>query len=406
MTDAGGGTAHRKLLLQLVAFAAFLRPLAATIYLPSLVPLRDDLATTTVLVAATITVYNLALALAQIAYGPLVDRFDARRVLLAGVAVFGLGSLAGALAPNVWVLLVARVIQAAGIGAAGVVGMALVSDLFPARERGSAMGTFQLWSSLGASAGPLLGAAMALFAPWEGTFLLLALASGGVLLLLWRALPAQRVSTEALSLRSVTQVLSHPPVLTAFLLGAAVFYGLYVYHALLPFIMDEEMGLSPTVVGLVLAILPLAVSAGSVAGGRLTDRWGSRTAILAATALAFLSFGLFALEMRGGQPGAVPLLLLALVGSGFAVGANLPPQMSLVVGWFPRIRGTASGVYFAGRFLGSSVGPLGAALLLSAGGYLYAFGSSALLFLLGLALAAAWVRDAPRPAAPQPGEVA
>ena len=78
--------------LYLVSLAAFLRSFAQVIYVPSLAVMRTDLNTTATMLGITISIYGLCLAFAQIAYGPIVDRFDSKRILLMGLSLYLLGS--------------------------------------------------------------------------------------------------------------------------------------------------------------------------------------------------------------------------------------------------------------------------------------------------------------------------
>ena len=66
--------------LYLVSLAAFLRSFAQVIYVPSLAVMRADLNATATMLGVTISIYGLCLAFAQIAYGPIVDRFDSKRI--------------------------------------------------------------------------------------------------------------------------------------------------------------------------------------------------------------------------------------------------------------------------------------------------------------------------------------
>ena len=77
--------------------------------------MRTELATTTAVIGLTLSVYGLLLAISQIAYGPIVDRFDSKRILLGGMTLFSLGSLAGFFANGVELFLVARGLQALGV---------------------------------------------------------------------------------------------------------------------------------------------------------------------------------------------------------------------------------------------------------------------------------------------------
>jgi DHA2 family methylenomycin A resistance protein-like MFS transporter len=115
--------------------------------------------------------YALVLAAFMLSAGDLVDRFGSRRLFLAGLVLFGLGSAACAAAPSVGVLIGARVVQ--GFGAAAILptSLAVVNQLFPdAGERPRAIG---IWAGIGGSAlvfGPVLGGLLVGPLGWRAIF--------------------------------------------------------------------------------------------------------------------------------------------------------------------------------------------------------------------------------------------
>ncbi|MER5494462.1 MFS transporter [Streptomyces sp. NPDC002490] len=122
-----------------------------------LAPIIDDLDTTSVQAQWVQESYAISFAALLLVTGRLTDLCGARRVLLAGLAVFGLTSIAAALAPGGGPLVLARFVQ--GVGGALVLpsSLALVNAHFTGRARGRA---FAVWgSTIGAAAavGPLLG---------------------------------------------------------------------------------------------------------------------------------------------------------------------------------------------------------------------------------------------------------
>ncbi|GAA2210544.1 MFS transporter [Nonomuraea monospora] len=105
----------------------------------------------------TATGYTLAFALTLITGGRLGDRFGHRALFMLGTAGFGLASLAAGLAPDVTVLLLARVAQGAFAGLMVPQVLAFVHAEFPASEQSKAMGLYGMTFPLGGLAGPLLG---------------------------------------------------------------------------------------------------------------------------------------------------------------------------------------------------------------------------------------------------------
>src|SRR3546814_13688275 len=118
-------------------------PLALNIFVPSMPGLVHVFDTDYATIQLTLTLYLIGVAVAQLAYGPLSDRFGRRPPLLAGLALFAAASLLFAFAWSVESLIVGRILPAVG-GCAGMVpGLAIVRDVY-ARDpapRGLALAT-------------------------------------------------------------------------------------------------------------------------------------------------------------------------------------------------------------------------------------------------------------------------
>jgi EmrB/QacA subfamily drug resistance transporter len=101
--------------------------------------------------------YAITLAALLVVAGRLGDRVGQRPVFLAGIAVFTIASVACALAPNLWVLVLARVVQAAGAAAQLPTSLALLLATVPADRRTTATRGWAAVGGLAAAAGPVLG---------------------------------------------------------------------------------------------------------------------------------------------------------------------------------------------------------------------------------------------------------
>lgn len=115
-------------LLILGALCAF-GPLAIDFYLPSFPTLAQQFGTDVEHIQLSLAAYFVGIAIGQLFYGPLADRFGRRVPLLVGVALFTVASLACALAPNLEWLVTARFVQALGGCAGMVITRAVVRDL-------------------------------------------------------------------------------------------------------------------------------------------------------------------------------------------------------------------------------------------------------------------------------------
>ncbi|MCK5622782.1 MAG: MFS transporter, partial [Alphaproteobacteria bacterium] len=112
----------------LLTLAVALGPMSTDFYLPSLPSLVDYFATDVASVQLTLSVFLAGFAVGQLFYGPLSDRFGRRPVMLAGVAIFTLASVACMLATSIEMLIAARLVQAIGACAGPVLARAVVRD--------------------------------------------------------------------------------------------------------------------------------------------------------------------------------------------------------------------------------------------------------------------------------------
>jgi MFS transporter, DHA1 family, multidrug resistance protein len=133
---AAGSGAERRLgrveLTSLLAMSMALAALGLDLMLPAFGAIREDLglASDSTAVAGLVTAYFVGLAVGQLFYGPLADRYGRRPILYAGYLIYGLGALASTVAPTLPLLLAGRVLW--GVGAAGprVVTLAVIRDSF------------------------------------------------------------------------------------------------------------------------------------------------------------------------------------------------------------------------------------------------------------------------------------
>ena len=374
--------------LYLVSFAAFLRSFAQVIYVPSLAVMRTDLNTTTAMIGLTLSVYGLCLALAQIAYGPIVDRFDSKRILLIGLVLYLFGNLSAYFTRGISLLLLARSLQALGIAAAAGVGIALITDLFPARERGRAMGVFSMFNSAGAASGPALGGLIAVWFSWRFDFIVLAIVSVVLLLFTIWQLPAQPVHGQKVGLKEMWTIARTLPTFGALVLGFAHFYGLYTIHTLTPVLLTDRMSLHEAGIGAVTTMTAIGVIIGTYVGGRAADLRGMRFTLVAGAAGTVIAFALLTMISGLAGPGMSPVIVAAaLFIFGLAVGYGFAAQLSIMVDYFPAMRGTAGALQFFARFAGTTIAPILAGFLADRFSVTSGYGLATILLALSAVIA-------------------
>ena len=152
-----------------VMFAMFLAAIDQTILasaLPAIVASLGGFADLSWVVVA----YLLAATVAAPLYGHIGDRFGRRATLLAALIVFTIASLACALAPTLWALILARALQGLGGGGLMTLSQALISENVPPRQRAQFQGYFAGVFAASSTLGPLLGALLTEHLSWRAVF--------------------------------------------------------------------------------------------------------------------------------------------------------------------------------------------------------------------------------------------
>ncbi len=158
--DAGNPTYKWKVLLA-VLFGLFMVLLDTTVVNVALKALQGKFNVSTNEAQWVISLYTLALGIATPLSGFLGERFGVKKVYIAALATFVIGSVLCGLAigytDNLLLLVIARVIQGAGGGIALPLGTAMLFGAFPPSERGVALGIFGISLVFAPASGPLLG---------------------------------------------------------------------------------------------------------------------------------------------------------------------------------------------------------------------------------------------------------
>ncbi|KAG0005851.1 hypothetical protein BGZ80_011467 [Entomortierella chlamydospora] len=164
---------QKYIVVTVIAYCAFVSPLASSIYMPAIVQVRDDLNTTSSMVSATLSVYVLILGIMPVFWASLCDYLGRRPIYIASMTIFIIGSFLAAISKNIWVFFFMRAIQAFGSSSVLSVGGGSLSDIFHSGERGSAFGLYYLGPLIAPMIGPILGGVLSDRAGWRSTMWLL-----------------------------------------------------------------------------------------------------------------------------------------------------------------------------------------------------------------------------------------
>jgi EmrB/QacA subfamily drug resistance transporter len=184
---------HKALILVSLLLAAFAINLDTTIVNVALPALVRQLHASNSQLQWVVDAYNLLFAASVLAAGSLSDRFGRKGMLLAGLSVFGLASVAGGLTDSPGQLIVARCVM--GVGAAMVfpATLSLISNVFTERgERARAIGLWGATTGAAIALGPIVGGWLLEAFDWRSIFFAMAPIAGVAAFLVARSVPTSR----------------------------------------------------------------------------------------------------------------------------------------------------------------------------------------------------------------------
>ena len=324
-----------------------LQPVTTDLYLPALPQLTRALGASMSMAQQTMAALLLAFGISQLVWGPVADRVGRRPVLLWGLSLYALASLACALAPNAETLVLARFTQGLGMGAAVVCARALVRDLYEPLEGARVMAWGMTGLGVLAIASPTLGGAVTALAGWRVALAVVALIGCLVLgFIFWRlpeTAPQRRrdATRPAVLLANLRHIGGHRVFVAWAMLTGCSYAGLFTMLASSSFVYIDVLGVSPAAYGLLLASNSLAYIAGTLVCRRWVPRFGPIGAVQRAAFLTLVGgasmAALTALGVHTVWAIALPQVLFAL-----GHGVHQPVAQAAAVGPFPAQAGTAS----------------------------------------------------------------
>ena len=348
-------------------------------------------------VAGVVTVFFMGLAVAQLFFGPITDRFGRKSVLYASVAVYILGAVGSALAPTLPLLLVARFVW--GIGAAGarVVATAVARDLFEGVEMARAMSQIMAVFVLVPVIAPTLGAGIVAILPWRAVFW--ACAIWAIAMAAWtRRLPEslppeRRRRLDRSDIASAYAEFARTRATLWFSIASVFLQSVFtMYLASAELIVSEIFG-RRSAFPMVFGVIAIGFGIAALVNGRVVGRFGVRPVMN--TMLVSLIVGavlLVAVTLAGGGTPSF-WVFMPLLGLLLAQFMFLMPNMNAeALEPVPHIAGTASSLSGGLRMAGGAI--LGGIVAARIDTSLTPF---ALAFLVFILLAAASTIVATRP---------
>lgn len=401
---------HRKWLVTIaVGTGVFLATLDGSIVNVSLPTMVQSLETNFTMIQWVILAYLLTVTTLMLGFGRLGDILGKKRIYLLGFIIFTIASAACGLASNIYFLIGFRIVQGAGAAMIMALGAAIITEAFPPKERGKAMGIIGFIVSMGIVIGPVLGGIIVDLWSWNGIFFVnIPIGIGGIWMI-WHFIPnlnppekqkfdfagammlfgslicfliglslgQQHGFTHTLVLillfaafvfmisfimvefrvhqPMINLSLFRNPLLCVNLLtGFISFVALGGIFILIPFYLEVILGFQTMKAGLLMCVIPIMMGICSPIAGILSDHLGHRPITL--LALAILLGGYLASGTLNTQTDELGFILrIFAIGAG--MGLFVSPNNSAIMGAGAKNQlGITSGLMAITRTLGQTVG--------------------------------------------------
>lgn len=377
MADPASLPASNRKLLPLLTLLTAIGPLSTDMYLASLPGLGRYFSAGPEQVQLTLSVFLVGFAISQLAYGPLADRYGRRPVILGGLILFTVATIACALAPTLETLILARLLQAVGGCAGPVLGRAVVRDIYSREEAARALALLAAATSLAPAFAPVLGGILESHFGWRASFVVLTVFAVGIVSLVLLKLPETNRNPDPAAtsvaglLRNYGSLLRNRTFLS---FAAALGFGyslLFCFISGSSHVLISAFGLPPDLFGLCFMICVGGFLSGSLTAARFAKRWGVQRLVIAGLSLSAAAATLGTLyaflrpetSLLVSVAGVLLPVMLGMMG----VGLSMANSMAGLLSPFPHIAGTASalagflqmtvaslvGILVAGAFDGS-----------------------------------------------------
>lgn len=345
---------RKGLIVFLAALTAF-PALSTDLYLPALPGMTEYFHVPEYQTNLTLILFFVVFAVSMLVWGPMSDRYGRRPVLLVGLTCYMVAGILCAVSANVYQLMVFRVMQALGTGAANATATAIVKDVYHGRRREVILAVIQMMTVLSPAVAPVIGALILRFTSWRGAFVAQAIL--GLLVLAgsiaFRETVGEKLTGNPLSsLRRLGAVSKNRTFLFLILNFALLGMAMMAFISGSSYVYQETFGVSGQVYSLFFAIFAFSAAAGAQIYVWISRRF-ERTKIITGCFVLSTVSGLLVLLLGGRGPWAFILTFLPMP---IAFSCSRPPAAYLMLSQHEGDAGSVAGVMMASHMAISSIG--------------------------------------------------
>lgn len=407
---------NRTSILLIATLASFITPFMGTSINIALPTIANELTVNAILLGWITTAFFLTSAMFAIPFGRIADIYGMKKIFLGGIVVLTVASFLAGISNSAIFLIVARIIQGVGSAMIFVTGLAIITSVYPPKERGKAIGINITAVYVGLVMGPVLGGFLTQYLGWRSIFYIIVPLGLLVMALVfwkmkgkeWQACKGEKIDYWGsllyivmlafilIGFADITQIFGklmvvlgivgfigfvmwelrvEDPVLEVRLffknrmfafsnLAALISYmGLFAVGFLMSLYLQFIKGFNPNITGLILVVQTVFMVIMSPIAGKLSDRF--EPGKLASLGMGLITVGLLFFALIT-QDTSVPVIILGLAVLGIGVGIFSAPNTHAIMGSVERkYFGVASATVSTMRLLGQTFG-MGMILLIFA----------------------------------------
>jgi DHA1 family bicyclomycin/chloramphenicol resistance-like MFS transporter len=346
------------------AIIVALGSVSMALYTPAMPTLVQVLQTTPAAVKLSLTVYLFGFAFAQLVCGPLSDAFGRRPIALGFFCIYVVGSVIAVFSPTISWVLVGRALQGVGVAAGVAISRAIVRDQFTGQSSARIMNLIGLILAVGPAVSPTIGGVLLSAFGWHSIFVVMVIYGVVAVLVMgiWcvetNAAPDPTQAYPGQVVRNYAMLLTNKGFMRGSLVLGFAIGAFFTLAAMLPFVLMEKVGLTPTQFGLMMVVQAGFYALGAFVTGRLLRRYEvSHLVPIGLTLIAVATIG-FGVGLR-----LLPLSMYTAMAPvafwAFGSALVIPGATTAALAGFPTVAGAASAL--AG-FLQIGVGLAGTAL--------------------------------------------
>lgn len=343
----------------IVIFAIAIGNAGSTLYLPALVNISEKLHASSSMMKLTLSSYLISFGISQLFYGPLSESFGRKRCLTTGLFIALVGGIVASTALNINTLIVGRLIEGLGYGAANSVGYAMFRDVFSGKELSKKVSLVSVYLGCSSTLAVVFGSYLVVYLGWRYCFILITFLT--LLAILFNILKVPETNSKP------KKDAWHPTVafreyLTLFksltFLGSALstgmgYAGLLSLYSLMPFLIIKTMKFSPDLYGWFTVLMGITFISGAYSAKAFVSKC-SKTALVIignlCTAIACLVGALLGIYTLN-----IYVVMIPAIFATFGMGIVIPIGSSCALSPFPNKGGISSALLGTIQFISASI---------------------------------------------------